>query len=118
MNVLTFCQHNAAGNQVPSPAHARYVGVAFRRLAGNVVGRLGPVPALLFGDGRQTPTAPRPSWTTAHPHSIRLSFPVSSAALPCRTGDEEQLEVATKTCDGIVSYGQVVETILIPDSFM
>jgi len=112
-----WVKHDATGIQVPSPSHTCHVGIALRRLAGNVVGRLGPVPALLFCDG-QTPTAPRPSWTTAHPDSIRLSFPVSSAALPCRTGDEEQLEVATKTCDGVVSYGQVVETILIPDSFM
>src|SRR6185369_11644176 len=35
-------------------------------------------------------------WTTANPHNTRLSL----------------------TCGGLVGYGQVVETILIPDSFM
>jgi hypothetical protein len=42
-----------------SPSHTSRVGVALRRLAGDVVRRLEPVPAVLLGDGGEAPTAPR-----------------------------------------------------------
>jgi hypothetical protein len=47
---------NAAGNQVPSPPHTCHVGVALRRLAGNVVGRLEQVPVVFPGDGGEART--------------------------------------------------------------
>ena len=60
MNVLTLGQHDAAGNQVPAPPHTCYLGVALRGLARVLVGRLGPVRAVLLGDGGEAPTTRRP----------------------------------------------------------
>jgi hypothetical protein len=59
MNVLTLGQHDAAGNQVPAPSYTSHVGVALRGLAGDLPGRLEPVPAVLFGDGGEVELRPR-----------------------------------------------------------
>src|ERR1035437_8636287 len=47
---------HADGNEIPSPSHAGGVGLAVRRLAGVLAGRMGQIPAALFGDGGEGPS--------------------------------------------------------------
>src|SRR6266446_6644943 len=47
---------HATGNEIPQAPHTRFTGFPFRRLAGVLSGRLGPISVVLSGDGRQAPT--------------------------------------------------------------
>ena len=50
---------HAVGNEIPSPSHAGRGGLAVRRLAGLLAGRLGEIPAALFGDAGEGPSPVR-----------------------------------------------------------
>src|ERR1019366_675416 len=50
---------HADGNEIPSPAHAGGVGLAVRRLAGVLAGRVGQIPAAFSGDGGESPSLAR-----------------------------------------------------------
>src|SRR5437879_1637652 len=47
---------HATGNEIPQAPHTSFTGLPFRRLAGVLAGRLGPIPVVLSGAGSQAPT--------------------------------------------------------------